>query len=439
MKTWVKTALIALAIVLVLLVGSAEWALHHVDRYLPDAIAYIQKKTGKKVEIRHATVGLFPLAVRLYGVGIPNPKPFPKGYFLQIPSMRASVAFWPLLHGTVTVRKLVLQQPTIDFISDPDGLWNFQNPGTPTQSMRKMRFRTGSISVLQVQRGKLLGSALIDPADTPGPVVLEIDNFSGTLKRINFREFKGHPNATIAGHVNAATARFGDIHVSNLQSAVLIAPHRLTLKGLKAKTYRGKAGGDFTLDLTGKDPVFRSDLKVSGIGMPYLLHEFQSGPSQMTGMMQADLTLGGAIKHTADPLADISGAGTFLVRNGELPSLNGVKAMTEMKRFRKPSAASKPVSAFSTFGGDIELKNHRMINRKLGVDFYGVAISGDGSLDEKSGQLDYTGVVTIEKKQGFFTRTFARLFKDAKEKNGRLIFPIRLAGTLSHPKFSVTD
>ena len=439
MRIWVKGVLAAIAIVLLFAVAAGEWALHHLDRYLPDAIAYIQKKTGEQVEIHHATATLFPLGFRLYGLDIRNPAPFPNGYFLRVPTVEAGVKLWPLLHGTVAIRKLTLKQPVINFISDPDGLWNFQRPQTQRKNVEKMRFTLGSIAVLEIDGGKLLGSALIDPADTPGPVVLEIDDFSARLRRVNFKKFETALGTTIAGKVNAGAARFGDIHVKDLHSALLVAPHRLTFRKFQAKTYRGKAGGDFTLDVAGKNPDFHADVNVSGIGMPYLLREFGSGPAKMTGMMQAKLTLEGEITHTATPLAGLSGGGTFAVRDGEFPSLNSNKSMAQMKRFRDARAASKPASAFSRFSGDIEIENHRIHNRKVGVDFYGIDVEGSGSLDLANGGLNYTGAATIEKKQGFFTNIFARVFKDAQEKSGRLRFPIRLAGTLSQPEFSVTD
>lgn len=439
MKTWVKSVLAAIIIVLLFAAAAGEWALHHVDRYLPEAIAYIQSKTGKQVEIRHAAVSLFPLGVRLYGLGIPNPAPFPKGYFLQVPMAEAGIKLWPLLHGTVAIRKLTLKQPVIDFISDPDGLWNFQNPGTQRKNAEKTRFTLGSIAVLQIDGGKLLGSALIDPSDRPGPVVLEIDNFSARLRQVNLKKLKTAPDTTIAGHGYADAARFGDIRVKSLHTALLVAPYRLMFQKFQAKTYRGKASGDFTLDMAGKNPSFHTNLSVSGIGMPYLLREFSSGPAKMTGMMQAKLTLEGEIVHTANPLAGLSGGGTFAVRDGEFPNLNNNKSMAAMKRFRVADAAGKPVSAFSLFSGDIEIGDRRIHNRKVGLDFYGIDVEGGGSLDLANNGLNYTGAATIEKKQGFFTNIFARVFKDAEEKNGRLRFPIRLTGTLGVPEFSVTD
>ncbi|MEO6828846.1 MAG: AsmA family protein, partial [Acidobacteriaceae bacterium] len=114
MRNFAKALLLVIGIVVVFLIAASAWATHHVDHYLPQLTAYIQNKTGKQVEIRHATVSLLPLSVELFDVGIRNPKPFPSGYFLKVPRIHATVAFWPLLHRTVLIRSLVLRQPVID-------------------------------------------------------------------------------------------------------------------------------------------------------------------------------------------------------------------------------------------------------------------------------------------------------------------------------------
>ncbi|MHB1838669.1 MAG: hypothetical protein ACYCPD_02820, partial [Acidobacteriaceae bacterium] len=108
-----------------------------------------------------------------------------------------------------------------------------------------------------------------------------------------------------------------------------------------------------------------------------------------------------------------------------------------VERFRTAGASALPASAFSTFAGDAELKDHRMYSHRIGIDFYGIAVDGAGSMSLTGGPMDYKGTATIEKKQGFFTDTFARWFKGAREKDGRLMFPVRLTGTLAKPQFAV--
>ncbi len=353
-----------------------------------------------------------------------------------MPELEASVEWMPLLHRKIVIRSLVLDQPKIDFISDPDGLWNFQNPTGPRD--QPTRFSMGSISTLIVKNGVLLGSNLIDPSDTPGPVVLELQHVNGDLKKIEFHA-AGHPASveSIQGNLTAANAAFGSIHTKDVRSQVLILPKRLTFKSFETKTYRGEAKGDLSFYFGGKNTTFQAALQVTGIGMPYLLAEFESGPPKMTGMMHGTMAVTGTISHTSSPLADLDGTGNITVRTGQFPAVNQNSSMKQMERFRTADASGLPASAFSLFDCDMELKNRRIYSNRMNIDFYGIDVDGAGSLSLIGGPMDYRGSATIEKKQGFFTDTLARWFKGAKERDGRLTFPIRLTGTLANPHFSV--
>ena len=441
MRIRLRIVLLVIVVVIAGLYATGWYALHNPDRYLANITAYLQQKTGLRIEIRHIEVNLLPLSVRVYGLEVKNPKPFPAGDFLKVPELDASIALAPLLDDKISIRSLVLDQPVMDFISDPDGLWNFQNPAASKR--QPTHFSMGAISTLQVKSGTLVGSVLIDPADTPGPVVLELRNISGELKQIEFHHH-GHssPVQAIQGDLTAVKARFGVIHTSDLRSRVRITPRQLIFKSFATKTYRGQASGDLSFRFGAKDTTFQTEVQVSGIGMPYLLAEFDPGAKQaprMTGMMQAKLNLAGKIQHSPNPLAEMHGAGNITVRQGELPSLNRNKNMKEMERFRQPRAAALPPSAFSIFAGDMELTDHRIYSKRIGVEFYGIDVDGAGSMSVTGGPMNYRGSATILKKQGFLTTTFARWFKGAKEKNDRLTFPIRLTGTLANPKFSTAD
>jgi len=436
-RSRIKIALVIFAGVVVVAIAAAWYWLHNPDRYLPKALATAEKRTGLRITARHLEIRYFPLRVRVYDLEVKNPKPFPERDFLKLPMLEASVEWTPLVtERKVVIRSLVLHQPSIDFISDPDGLWNFQNPAGPKD--QPTRFSTGSIARLEVQNGVLMGSVLTEPRDRPGPVILELQNVNGELNQIQFHPHgQGAPLKVIQGQLTASNAGFGSIHTKDLRSDVQILPLKLIFKNFKARTYRGDAKGDFSFNFQGKNTTFHVKMNVNGVGMPYLLAEFENGPPKMTGMLEAKLDVGGEIEHSANPLGDMYGTGTLTVRKGQLPGLNQNPSMKQVERFRTKNAAGKPPSAFSTFGGDMELENQQMHSKRVAVDFYGIDVDVSGSMSLTGGPVHYKGTATIEKKQGFLTTTFARLFKHGKEKDGRLQFPIALTGTLANPQFTV--
>jgi uncharacterized protein involved in outer membrane biogenesis len=436
-RSRIQIALLIVAGAVVVAIAAAWYWLHNPDRYLPMAISNAENRTGLQIAARHLEIRYFPLRVRVYDLEVKNPKPFPARDFLKIPMLEASVEWTPLVtERKIVIRTLVLHQPSVDFISDPDGLWNFQNPAGPKN--QPTRFSTGLISKLQVENGVLMGSVLTEPLDRPGPVILELRNVNGELNRIQFHPHgEGAPLKVIQGQLTASNAGFGSIHTKDLRSDVQILPLKLIFKNFKATTYRGGAKGDFSFNFQGKNTTFHVKMHVTGVGMPYLLAEFENGPAKMTGMLDAKLDVGGEIEHSASPLGNMFGTGMLTVRQGQLPALNQNPSMKQVERFRTKNAAGKPASAFSTFGGDMELKNQRMYSKRVAVDFYGIDVDVSGSMSLRGGPVHYKGMATIEKKQGFLTTTFARLFKHGKENNGRLQFPIALTGTLSDPQFTV--
>ncbi|HVC47310.1 MAG TPA: AsmA family protein [Terracidiphilus sp.] len=438
MAKGVKIGLAVVACAILGLWAAAWYAVRNPDRYLPETIAYLQKKTGLQIEIQHAAVRLLPLSVRLYGVAVKNPKPFPPGYFLQAPEVDAAIPWMPLLHGKVAIRSLVVEKPVIHLISDPDGLWNFQNPSSA--KTQPAGFSMGTISSLQIKNGTLYGSGLIDPSDAPGPVVFIVGNFSGGVRQLNVNALKNRSLKTsVAGSLTAERVIFGRIQLREIHSQLQIQPAQFTFNNFTAKTYRGNAAGDFTFDFVRNKTRFDTDLRASGVGINYLLGEFETGQPKITGMMEADMKLNGIIEHSANPLSGIHGTGHFNIRKGEFTGLKGNKGMAKMVRFRDPGTDSLPMSAFSSFSGDLDLNRQRIFSRQINVDFYGIDVDGSGSVDELNSRLDYKGNATIQTKQGFFVSTFARMFKGADSKHGRLVFPIRVTGTLNNPKCSVVD
>ena len=424
----------------ILLACAAGWYVaHNPDRLIPKFSAYLHKETGLQVQIQHIEVQVFPtLMVHVYGLEIKNPKPFPSGDFLSAPRLDATMEMLPLLHGKIAIRSLFLHKPIIDFISDPDGLWNFQNPSGSTKA--PAHFSIATIPSLQIDNGVLRGSNLIDPADKPGPVVLDMEGFSAQISETLYKPFASHDqSAGLAGHLAADTVRFGSIRTKNLQSQLRFTSRQLVFRDFETKTYRGQASGNFSLNFDGKNTTFKTDLKVTGIGVPYVLAEFQKGPPTMTGAMQAQMNLEGEIAHTSSPLASVHGVAQVSIQKGQLPKLDQNQSMIAMERFRPAGTGALPASAFSLFTADMELQNDHIYSKRIAVDFYGTEVVGSGSTSVRDGTLEYKGAANVLSKQSLITNLFARMFKEAKEENGRLTFPLKLTGTLTRPTLSVVE
>jgi uncharacterized protein involved in outer membrane biogenesis len=117
----------ALSVVVVLLAP----LLLNLDRYRPRVISYLQARTGKPVEIGHLSLTFYPhVAIRIDDFGMKNPAEFPSDYFVKVGRIDAKLDARALLHRQIVIKLLVLQDPLINLVSDPDGPWNFENPGS---------------------------------------------------------------------------------------------------------------------------------------------------------------------------------------------------------------------------------------------------------------------------------------------------------------------
>jgi uncharacterized protein involved in outer membrane biogenesis len=438
-------ALVLVVSVIVLTGAVVALAFAKPDRYRPGIIAYLQNKTGKQIQIRRIGVTLLPaLSIRMYDFGLENPTPFPPGYFFTAPTIDAEIDVGALLHRRIVIKSVVLNDPVINVISDPDGLWNFENAAVLRSLGQSDRepppFSLGVISTVEIKGGRLLGSVLIEPSDRPGPVVLEVRNISAQLRQVDFDAFTGPASSLVAeGDFKADSVLFGSIPTTNVKSHLRILTKQVFFNNFKVEAHGGQASGDFSFDLAGSNTTFSTNMQVSGVDMAYLLAQFPEGRGKMTGTMQGDLKVEGEIEHSSNPLERVHGSGRIMVRNGELPTLNQDKDMMKMTRFRNPGAASRPPSSFSSFSGDMNLANGRIFSHQINIDFYGIDVECSGSLGVTGGEsMDYRGVASVLNSQGFFTNMMARM-SGAKLEKGKLSFPIRVGGTLQNPKFSVVD
>ena len=423
---------IAAAVLLVLIFVVPT--LINVDRYRPEAIAYLQEKTGKQVEIGRLALTFFPVSIHIDNFGVKNPPIFPPGYIVKVARMDAELSVGALLHRQVVIKSLVLEDPVLNLTSDPDGPWNFENP------QAKVSVNTlplGVISRVQIRRGQLIASNLL-PSDAAGPIFFEAHDVSGELEQVNLVGISNPSSSSMDGRGNlkAGLLRFGSVEVKNLNSTLRLEARHAFFTDVKAEVYGGSASGDLSFDLSGKNASFKTDVRLSGINVAHLMAAFPNSGERMTGKMEGNVKLAGEIAHTLRPLAGIHGAGHVTVRNGKVPSLKLNANLMKLAHFNDLGPAKNDPSSFNLITTDLELANQRISSRVIDIDGYGVDVDGSGSVSVSgSDDLDYRGLAEITTKEGFFTNTIARL-SGATLKDGKLQFSFRIGGTIDNPVFS---
>jgi uncharacterized protein involved in outer membrane biogenesis len=430
------TALIVVGIAAILLLALffVAPAVINVDRYRPQVISYLQGKTGKQVEIERLALTFFPLTIHIDHVGVKNPTIFPAGYVIQVARIDAELSVGALLHRQVVIKSLVLEDPALNLTSDPDGPWNFESPQLKGSANA---FPLGPISSVKIKRGQVIASNLL-PSDAAGPVFFEAHEIFCELQQVSLVEIINPSSSSMDGEgsLKAGLLRFGAVELRNLGSKVRFESRHVFLTDVQAEGYGGRAAGDLTFDLSGKNAGFRSNARLSGINLEQLLAAFPNGGGKMSGKMEGDVKLAGEIAHSLHPLAGMRGAGQVTVRNGQVPSLKLNANLMKLAHFNDLGPAKNDPSAFKLITTDLELANQRISSKVIDIDGYGVDVDGSGSVSlSGSDELNYRGLAEITSKQSFLTNAVARL-SGATMKDGKLRFPFRIGGTIDSPLFS---
>jgi uncharacterized protein involved in outer membrane biogenesis len=409
-------------------------ALIKVDRYRPQVISFLQEKTGKQVEIGRLALTFFPLSIHIDDFGVKNPPIFPRGYVVQVAQIDAQLGLAALLHRQVVIKSLVLVDPVLNMTSDPDGPWNFENPKAQAS---QDTFPLGVISRVKIKRGRLIASNLL-PSDAAGPIFFEAHEIFCDLEDVNLMGIINPSSSSKDGQgtLKAGLLRFGSVEARNLESTVRLEARHVFFTEVKAEVYGGSAVGDLTFDFLGKNVTFKANARLGGINVAQLLAAFPNGGGKMTGKMEGEVKLAGAIVHSLRPLSGMHGTGHVTVRNGQVPSLRLNANLMKLAHFNDLGPARNDPSAFNLITTDLELDNQRISSRVIDIDGYGVDVDGSGSVSVSgSDELNYRGLAEITTKEGFFTNTIARL-SGATLKDGKLQFPFRIAGTIDNPVFS---
>lgn len=411
-----------------------ESMLLNANRYRANAVSYVEKSTGKKVEIGRLAVTLFPkVTIRVDDFAVKSPPLFSPSYILKVARIDAELDGWALLHRQVVITAMVLEQPVVNLVSDPDGPWNFENPKAKSAPISS---QIGVIALVKINRGHVLVSNLL-PSDAPGPVFLEVQDVTCELRNVDVDAITNPTSTTLdaQGSLKAVVLRFGAIEAKNWSSTIRLQTRQVFFTDVATETYGGNTSGEFAIKLSGKNPSFKTVATMKRVDVAQLLNSFKNARGKMTGKLEGELKIVGEIKHSVHPWDGLHGGGHLTVRDGQVPSLRLNANLMKLAHYNDLGPAKNDPSSFSFVSTDLEIDHDRISSKVIDIDGYGVDIDGSGAVSlTGSGELDYQGVAQIAK-QGFVTNLFARL-AGGTLKDGKLFFPFHIGGTIDNPVFA---
>ena len=431
-KRWLIFAAIACAFLVLLILFLP--VLLNPDRFRPRLIAYLEEKTGKNVEIGHISARFFHgVNLEIDNFAVKSPPLFPPSNIVQAARINAQLDVSALLRGQLVLNSMVLDHPVINLISDPDGPWNFENPGV-ADSNGKVPF--GQILHVTMNHGTVIASNLL-PSDKAGPVFFQAEDVSSELDNLNVDGII-NPNSTTndgQGTLAAGEVKFGSLTGTNLKCKIRLQARQVFFTEATAETYGGNATGELAIKLSGKNSSFTTDAHVKNVEVSSLLKAFPSASGKMTGRLDGALQIVGEIAHSLHPLEGWHGTGHLDVRHGQVPSLKLNANLMKLAHYNDLGPAKNDPSSFNFVSTDLELSHDQLSSKRIDIDGYGVDLDGAGTVSlSGSDQLNYHGIAAITSKQGFFTNLFARM-AGGTLKDGKLSFPFHIGGTIDNPIF----
>ncbi len=454
---------VAIAIVVVLLgLVVVVPLLFNLDNYRPQAMAYLQKQTGKPATIGHMALTVFPsVSIRMDDFALGNPAGFPQGNFVKARRIYAVVDAGALWNRQVVIKSVELDDPVISLLSDVRGKWNFENATPPktrdAKPSEKPLFTLGVISKASISGGQLSVANLL-ASGRPGPTYFEAQNVSIQLNQVDLGAFTesaglrippapgglftsaayaatGEAPPAAQGTLKADQLQLGTMAITSVQSKLRLYPRQVLFDNLNFKCYDGRATGNLAFNFAGQNPHYSTQAQLKGVNVAKMLEAFPSGRGKMTGTLDGAIKLAGDVTHSPDPLAGMRGTGQMSIRNGQLPSLQLNKNLMLLARIANFGPAAGDPSSFSSIAADLNIANSRITSSKIAVVGNGTKVDGAGSMAMAGdGSLDYQGIASIAAGQNALSNLVAGL-AGAKIENGMMTFPFGLLGTLESPKF----
>jgi len=485
MSTGKKIALGVVIFFVVLVVGLVIVIpmLIDIDRYRPQVVARLQEETGKPAEIGHLALTIFPkVSIRVDDFALGNPPGFPQGDFVRARRIYALVDAGALWNRQVVITSFQLDEPIINLLSDVRGKWNFENPPKPagvakTAAHEPSAFTLGVISSVSIKGGELKATSLL-ASGRPGPSFFEARSVAIDLADVDLNAFAASASASLPGQdaglkatatggvasgfnwarlfettpayaaelpakpaaqgtLKAESLRFGTFLATSVKTKLRLFPKQVNFDDLNFNLYGGRASGALAFNSAGQNPRYNTNVRISGVDVAKLLEAIPEARGKMTGTVEGNMKLSGEVTHSPDPLAGMRGTGQVSVRNGQLPSLQLNKNLTQLARLTNLGPASGDPSSFSSISTDLNIANGRITSNKIAIVGNGVEVNGSGSMTlAGAGSLDYQGISKVASGQNPVTDMLAS-FSGATFADGKLSFPFTLGGTLQQPKFSL--
>ncbi|HVP53820.1 MAG TPA: AsmA family protein [Candidatus Eisenbacteria bacterium] len=239
--------------------------------------------------------------------------------------------------------------------------------------------------------------------------------------------------ATGTGTIAVGTLIYDRTQLTNVHSGVTLNHGVIQLSPLTGQVYGGQIAGSINADLRHETSSFAVNAKLTGADANQLLSAVGNMKDTLYGTLSANLNQTFSTPASGDVTQTLNGPFSFTLTNGKLTKID---LLNELGKIGKFGGGSKGYTSISSMSGTFEVHNGvaNTNDLKAALDVGSMAATGTINLVNEALGLHLTAVLDKAFSQSVGgTGVGGYLNTALGNKNGELVLPVIITGTMSHP------
>jgi len=239
--------------------------------------------------------------------------------------------------------------------------------------------------------------------------------------------------ATGTGTIAVGTLIYDRTQLTNVHSGVNLNHGVVQLTPLTGQVYGGQINGSITADLRHETSNFAVNAKLTRADANQLLTSVANMKDTLTGTLNATMNQTFSTPASGDVAQTLNGPFTLNLTNGKLMKID---LLNELGKIGKFGGGSKGYTSISSMSGTFDVHNGvaNTNDLKAALDVGTMAATGTINLVNEALALHLTAVLDKAFSQSVGgTGVGGYLNTALGNKNGELVLPVIITGTMSHP------
>jgi len=239
--------------------------------------------------------------------------------------------------------------------------------------------------------------------------------------------------ATGSGTITVGSLVYDRTDLTNVHSNVNLNRGVMQLSPLTAQVFGGQISGSITADLRHEPSSFAVNAKLSGADANQLLTAVANMKDSVYGTLNATMNQTFSTPASGDVAQTLNGPFSLTLTNGKLAKLDLVNELGKIAKF---GGGGKGYTAVSSMSGTFDVRSGvaNTNDLKAALDVGAMAATGTINLVNEALALHLTAVLDKAFSQSVGgTGVGGYLTTALGNKNGELVLPVIISGTMSHP------